>query len=89
MISTQDLSSYISGYEEYLDEIEKANNYEEKYDYSDEYHDDFMIRGGCEIMHREIIDLTKTELNFEEINQLNDYVWKDNLLIPVEIIMGE
>jgi hypothetical protein len=89
MINTQDLPSYIPGYEEYLDEIEKANSSEEKYDYSDEYYEDFMIRGGCEIMHREIIDLTKTELNFEEINQLKDYIWKDNLLIPAEMIIGE
>ena len=84
MINTQDLPSYIPGYEEYLDEIEKANSSEEKYDYSDEYYEDFMIRGGCEI-----IDLTKNELNFEEINQLKDYIWKDNLLIPAEMIIGE
>ncbi len=89
MINTQDLPSYIPGYEEYLDEIEKANSSEEKYDYSDEYYEDFMIRGGCEIMHRKIIDLTKNELNFEEINQLKDYIWKDNLLIPAEMIIGE
>ena len=89
MINTQDLPSYIPGYEEYLDELENVNSSREKYDYSDEYYEDFMIRGGCEIMHREIIDLTKTELSFGEINHLNDYIWKDNLLIPVEMTKGE
>lgn len=33
---------------------------------------------------RKIIDLLKTNLTFGEIEKLNDYVWKNDKLIPAE-----
>lgn len=40
-------------------------------------------------MKRKIINMKETSMAFEEINKLEDYVWKNNLLIPVEMIGGE
>lgn len=40
MIDTTDLTSYYPGYDEYCEPKEKA----EEYDYSDEYHEDFMLK---------------------------------------------
>lgn len=88
MIDTQDLPSYIPGYDEYLEQIEKSNKSEETYDFSDEIHDEFMIRGGCEIMNREIIDLSTTELLVGDLEKLKDYVWQGEKLIPHEMIEG-
>ena len=37
-------------------------------------------------MERKIIDLSTTKMTREEVYQLENYVWKDNLLIPQEIV---
>lgn len=40
-------------------------------------------------MERKIINLSNTNLTFAEIEQLENYVWKNDKLIPVEMIDGE
>lgn len=40
-------------------------------------------------MERKIIDLKTTNMTFDEIMNLKDYVWKDDKLIPIEMIKGE
>lgn len=35
-------------------------------------------------MERKVIDLKTTNMTFDEIMNLNDYVWKNDKLIPVE-----
>lgn len=85
MIDTTDLPSYYPGYDEYCESRDKAKEYDD----SDEYYDEFMIRGGYEIMHRKIIDLKITQLTIDEIYNLNNYVWKQDKLIPGELLEGE
>lgn len=85
MIDTEDLSSYIAGYDDYCEPKED----EQIYDNSDELHDEFMIRKGIQIMKREIIDLDYTSLTIEDIEKLDNYVWKNNKLIPIELLDGE
>lgn len=64
---------------------------EEEYEWvlADIVHDEFMIRGRLKIVHREIIDLKETELMLFEIDNLKDYVWKGDYLIPIEILEGD
>lgn len=85
MIDTTDLTSYYPGYDEYVESKEITK----ECDYSDEYHDEFMIKGGCEIMHREIIKIDETELTVKQMEKLVDYVWQGDYLIPIEMIGGE
>jgi hypothetical protein len=85
MIDTTELSSYCPGYDEFIEPREIAK----EYDYSDEYHDEFMIKGGCEIMHREIIKIDEAELTVKQMEKLVDYVWQGDYLIPIEMIGGE
>ena len=40
-------------------------------------------------MKRKIINLKETSLTFQDIENLENYVWKDYLLIPAEMIEGE
>lgn len=82
MIDTTDLTSYCPGYDNYCEPKE----FVEKYDYSDELHEEFMIRKELEKMERKIIDLETTTLTFDEIFKLENYVWKGNKLIPEEMI---
>ena len=84
MLDTTDLDSYIPGYDEYLKEIEN----QEEYDYFDEYQEE-MLRREYEKMERQIIDLEKVEMTFGESEQLENYVRKGNILIPVEMLEGE
>ena len=84
MLDTTDLGSYIPGYDEYLKEIEN----QEEYDYFDEYQEE-MLRREYEKMERQIIDLEKVEMTFGESEQLENYVRKGNILIPVEMLEGE
>lgn len=35
---------------------------------------------------REIIDLRDTNMTIDEIFELQNYVWKDNQLVPVELL---
>ena len=44
---------------------------------------------GDDDMEREVIDISTSDLTFEETNSLEDYVWKEDKLIPAEIIEGE
>lgn len=81
MLDTTDLTSYYPGYDDYCKIDQKEDT---SMELEDIYYDDFMIRGGVNIMHKEIIDLTKTELTSGEIANLSDYVWKNDKLIPVE-----
>lgn len=39
-------------------------------------------------MKREIITITKNMI-FQEIENFENYIWKNNKLIPVEMIEGE
>lgn len=87
MIDTEDLTSYYSGYDEYCeskDEIE-----DNSWDLADIYHDEMMIRKEIEKMERKIIDLNSTNMTFDEVMNLKDYVWKNDKLIPAEMIGGE
>jgi hypothetical protein len=90
MIDTEDLSSYIPGYEDYILSHENEYEYEKEYDNSDELHDEYMLRKGQEQMeNREIIDLNYTNLTVNDINNLHDYIWEKDKLIPAEMIEGE
>lgn len=66
---------------------------EEKDDYTwvlaDIEHDNFMIRGGVEIMHREKINILESELTIKDMEELVDYVWQGEYLIPLEMMEGE
>lgn len=66
---------------------------EEKEDYTwvlvDIEHDNFMIRGGVEIMHREKINILESELTIKDMEKLADYVWQGEYLIPLEMMEGE
>lgn len=66
---------------------------EEKEDYTwvlaDIEHDNFMIRGGVEIMHREKINILESELTIKDMEKLVDYVWQGEFLIPLEMMEGE
>lgn len=66
---------------------------EEKEDYTwvlaDIEHDNFMIRGGVEIMHREKINILESELTIKDMEKLVDYVWQGEYLIPLEMMEGE
>lgn len=85
MIDTTDLTSYISGYDDYCEPKETI----EKYENPDLYHDDILLRREYEKMQRNIIDLNNTNMTFSEIMKLEDYVWKNNKLIPAEMLEGE
>jgi hypothetical protein len=87
MFDTTDLTSYIPGYDDYC-EPEKEN-LDIMWELTDNYHDDYMCRGGCKIMHREKIKISESELTIEEMSQLYDYVWQGDYLIPIEMIEGE
>ena len=82
MIDTKDLSSYYSGYDEYCEPKEKKEDI--SLDLADLYHDEMMIREAIEKMERKIIDLKTTNMTFDEIMNLKDYVWENDKLIPVE-----
>lgn len=86
MIDTTDLPSYISGYDEYCETKEEIEDI--SMDLADMYHDEEMIRKEFEKMKRKVIDLNTTNMTFEEVMNLKDYVWKNDKLIP-EMIGGE
>lgn len=85
MIDTTDLTSYIPGYDDYCEPKQEI----EIYDNSDIMHDEMMIRRELERMKREIIDLNETNMTFDEIINLDSYIWKNDKLIPAEMIEGE
>ena len=82
MINTEDLTSYYPGYDEYCEpKEEKEDN---SWDLADIYYEEMMIRKEIEKMERKVIDLKTTNMTFDEIMDLKDYVWKSDKLIPVE-----
>lgn len=80
MIDTTDLPSYYPGYDEYCE----PKIAQEKYDYSDEYHEEVLLRKELKKMERKVIDLRSTNMTFEEVINLKNYVWKNDKLIPVD-----
>ncbi len=82
MIDTTDLTSYYPGYDEYCNHKEESEDI--SLDLADMYHDEMMLRKEIEKMERKVIDLKTTNMTFDEIMDLKDYVWKSDKLIPVE-----
>lgn len=91
MIDTEDLTSYIPGYDDYCEpSIEKDDGYDDYY--YDNYVDQKLeekYRKEQDIMERKIIDLNKTNMTLEETLNLKDYIWKKDKLIPTEMLEGE
>lgn len=81
MIDTEDLTSYISGYDDYC-EPEKEIPEDDR-----DFYEDYLLEKGKTKMERKIIYLS--EITLEEAEKLTDYVWKDDKLIPLEMIEGE
>ena len=82
MINTEDLTSYYPGYDEYCEpKEEKEDN---SWDLADIYYEEMMIRKEIEKMERKVIDLKTTNMTFDEIMNLKNYVWKNDKLIPVK-----
>ena len=82
MIDTEDLTSYYPGYDEYCEPKEKKED--NSWELADIYYEEMMIRKEIEKMERKVIDLNATNMTFDEVMNLKDYVWKDDKLIPVE-----
>ena len=82
MIDTTDLTSYYPGYDEYCNSKEETEDI--SLDLADMYHDEMMLRKQIEKMERKVIDLKTTNMTFDEIMNLKDYVWKNDKLIPIE-----
>ena len=80
MIDTTDLPSYYPGYDEYCEP-----KIEEPIDDRD-FYEDYVIEMENKKMERKIIDLKTTNLTREEVYKLESYVWKQDKLIPVEML---
>lgn len=87
MIDTTDLTSYYPGYDEYCEPKEEIKD--NSWELADIYYEEMMIRKELERMERKIIDLNSTNMTFDEVMNLKDYVWKNDKLIPAEMIGGE
>lgn len=87
MIDTEDLTSYYPGYDEYCEPKEEVED--NSWDLADIYHDEMMIGKEYEKMERRVIDLATTKMTGHEILQLENYVWKQDKLIPQEQLEGE
>ena len=72
-------------YLDYLDEKNEKDIYKEQLDnyYEDVIYEKQLIERENN-MKREIIDLKTTDMTFDEIMNLKDYVWKNDKLIPIE-----
>ncbi|MEI3530138.1 MAG: hypothetical protein V8Q75_03565 [Bacilli bacterium] len=86
MIDTRDLTSYYPGYDDYCESKEFEDN---SWDLADVYYDEMKIREEFEEMERKVIDLSTTDMTFDKVTQLENYVWKDKYLIPQEQLEGE
>lgn len=75
----------------YLSSFELSEKECEKQDYYADisYEEKLVERMERGKMERKIIDLTTTNMTFEESTQLKNYVWEGNCLIPSEMIEGE
>lgn len=87
MIDTTDLTSYYPGYDEYCEPKEEIKD--NSWELADIYYEEMMIRKEIEKMERKVIDLNSTNMTFDEVMNLKDYVWKNDKLIPAEMIGGE
>lgn len=72
-------------YLDYLDEKNEKDIYKEQLDnyYADVIYEKQLIERKNN-MERETIDLKTTNMTFDEIMNLKDYVWKNDKLIPIE-----
>lgn len=80
MIETEDLTSYIPGYEKWLEEAS------EEIDNIDFIRDELLERKEQEKMERKVIDLNTANMTINDVMQLENYVWKNNKLIPCELL---
>lgn len=87
MIDTEDLTSYYPGYDEYCEPKKEIED--NSCDLADIYYEEMMIRKEIEKMEKKVIDLNTTNMTFDEAMNLKDYVWKNDKLIPIEMIGGE
>lgn len=83
MIDTRDLTSYYPGYDRYCEPTE-----EQPIDDRD-FYEDYILEKERLKMKRQIIDLNTTSMTIDEIFELQDYIFKNYQLIPVEILEGE
>ena len=77
-------------YESYYgvsNEFESYTNYE--YSVCPYCESEYFEERGDDNMERKIIDLNNCNLSFKDIDKIEGYIWKDNILIPVEMIEGE
>lgn len=86
MIDTQDLPSYIPGYDEYCEP--KREIEDNSLDLADEYYEESVLRKEIENM-RKIVNPKEMELTFEDLFYLEDYIWKGDKLIPAEMLEGK
>ena len=81
MIDTTDLTSYIAGYDEYC---EFKNELPED---DRDFYEDYLLEKEKAKMKRQIIYASKITL--EDAEKLTNYIWKNNVLIPAEMLEGE
>lgn len=84
MIDTRDLTSYYPGYDEYCEP--KCELEDNSWDLADIYYEEMVLRKELEKMERKIIDLSNTNMDFDEIMHLENYIWKQDKLIPIELL---
>ena len=85
MFDTTDLTSYIPGYERYCESMEK----EVEYDNSDEIYEEMKLKGESIMKQRKIINLKTTKMTWGEVLKLENYIWKNDKLVPVEMLEGK
>ena len=85
MIDTKDLTSYIPGYDDYCNSKNEPIPSDYSGDLADEYHEEMMLKEETLKMERKIIDLNTTNMTFDEVMNLRDYIWKNDKLIPETI----
>lgn len=81
MIDTTDLTSYVAGYDEYC---ELKNELPED---DRDFYEDYLLEKEKIKMKRQII--YASEITLEETEKLTNYIWKNNMLIPSEMLEGE
>lgn len=80
---TTDLPSYYPGYDEYCEpKIEELED-------DREFYENYILEMENKKMERKIIDLKTVNLTNEEIGKLENYVWKQDKLIPEELVYGQ
>lgn len=82
MFDTQDLPSYIPGYDDYCEPKEEIIIDDR------DFYEDYLLEKE-QNMKRKIIDLTETKITIDELFKLENYILKNYKLIPVEMLEGE